>query len=106
MSNSNFYKLFKSYKIFLKKNEQNNLKLFKKKNASNNKKKKNLGHYILDQKSPAESDLINSMIFSHSLSSLSLSLSATKCTLDMSENTSPFVLLCKLCNLSAKNLKS
>ena len=51
MSNSNFYKLFKSYKIFLKKNEQNNLKLFKKKNASNNKKKKNLGHYILDQKS-------------------------------------------------------
>ena len=51
MSNSNFYKLFKSYKIFLKKNEQNNLRLFKKKIASNNKKKKNLGHYILDQKS-------------------------------------------------------
>ena len=53
--------------------------------------------YILDQGSPAESDLINLMIFSHSLSSLSLSLSASKCTLGMSENTSPFVLFCRLC---------
>ena len=34
--------------------------------------------YILDQGSPAESDLINLMIFSHSLPSLSLSLSASK----------------------------
>ena len=40
MSNSNFYKLFKSYKIFLKKNEQNNLKLFKKKMHQIIKKRK------------------------------------------------------------------
>ena len=60
--------------------------------------------YILDQESPVESDLMNLMIFSHSLSPLSLFLlSASKCTLSMLENIvvsfRPIVQA-----LSAKNL--